>query len=138
VSIDLLACPADDCGAKISAAPGQLAAHLIDDHGWSKVGAQAAEATLRREVTGEPARAATSSRIVRLCGICRQPGHRRETCPGISQPAAAAAASIPEAAAGVPALHLVGMLIDGLRDAARALDQTADRFDELVAQGAIQ
>jgi hypothetical protein len=48
VTRDLLRCPVEECPHQASAAPGQLAAHLIDDHGWSTVGARAGEAQIRR------------------------------------------------------------------------------------------
>ncbi len=154
---DEVLCPAESEGCEkiLALRAGEITAHLVDDHDWQRVAAQAAENLARREALGAPApktRTATSRRgEPHHCSVCRHPGTRRDKCPNranhpgaavaraaLAAPAVddAAVAELTEAADDRP-LFRVGSAIDTLREISKWADSVADELDALVADGLI-
>jgi len=161
-STRIVACPAEAACGPLSVLVGAISSHLVDEHGWSKVGAQAAENQARREAGApEPKPAAGTPREpgVRHCSICGRAGTRRDKCPDRNRHAelvrdANQAGAHHERPAelddvdrradvtesdieGDRPLYRVGRLIDRLRDAAAVFTEAADELDALVADGII-
>lgn len=145
---DQVPCPMHpECAVILTLAAGDITAHLVDVHAYTKIGAEAYENVTRREVLGGAAPVKKTPRPARRgerhhCSVCGHEGTRRDYCPNCANhPAAAGAAVDDQVDAAAPdddrPLYRVGRLMDELRDLGARANAAADELDALVAAGLI-